>query len=83
MTKVFKVGIYSSDKTIYEGEAISLIAPCVTGYLGVLARHAPLVARLKTGVITLKDSKGALRKIETKKAGYLEVLNNNVTVLLK
>lgn len=83
MAKTFQFGIYSSEKTIYEGQVISLIAPSVSGYLGVLADHAPLAAKLKPGVITFKDSAGVAKAIETKQTGYLEVLRNNVTILLK
>ncbi|MDD5108610.1 MAG: F0F1 ATP synthase subunit epsilon [Candidatus Omnitrophica bacterium] len=83
MLKAFQVGIYSSDKIIYEGEAVSLVAPSESGYLGILASHAPLVAKLKCGVITFKDNAGLARSIETKQAGYLEVLRNNITILLK
>lgn len=82
MANIFQVGIYSSDKTIYAGEAVSLIAPSEAGYLGILASHAPLVAKLIPGVITFKDSTGQARSIETKQAGYLEILRNNVTILL-
>jgi F-type H+-transporting ATPase subunit epsilon len=83
MVKTFQFGIYSSDKTIYEGEVASLVAPSESGYLGILAFHAPVVAKLKPGVITFKDSAGVAKAIEIKQTGYLEVLRNNVTILLK
>ncbi len=83
MANIFQIGIYSSDKTIYEGEAVSLVAPSESGYLGILAFHAPVVAKLKPGVITFKDGAGLTKSIETKQTGYLEVLRNNVTILLK
>ena len=81
-TKVFKVGIYSSNKTIYEGEAVSLIAPSESGYLGVLAGHAPLVARLTSGKITLRLSTDKISVIDASAGGFLEVLKNQVTLLL-
>lgn len=83
MANIFQLGIYSGDKTIYAGEAVSLVAPSESGYLGILAFHAPLAAKLKSGVITFKDSAGLTKAIETKQTGYLEVLRNNVTILLK
>ena len=82
MAKVFQVGIYSSDKTIYEGEAVSLVAPCVSGYLGVLANHAPLVAKLSTGKITLLAPGGKSNVFDSSMGGFLEVLQNQVTLLL-
>ncbi len=83
MANIFQIGIYSSDKTIYEGDAVSLVAPSESGYLGILASHAPLAAKLKPGVITFKDGAGLTKAIEIKQTGYLEVLRNNATILLK
>ncbi len=80
--KVFKVGIYSSDKTIYEGEAVSLIAPSESGYLGVLAEHAPLAARLSSGKITLRTPAGKTSEIDSCPGGFLEIFKNQVTLLL-
>ena len=82
MAKVFQVGIYASDQTMYEGEAISLIVPSALGYLGVLADHAPLVAKLAAGKITLRLSAGRIRVIDAFAGGFLEVLKNQVTLLL-
>ncbi len=82
MANIFQVGIYSSDKTIYEGEAVSLVAPSESGYLGILAFHAPIVTKLRPGVITLKNSAGVASVIEVKQSGYLEVLRNKAMILL-
>ncbi len=82
MAKPFQIDIYSSDKTIYEGQIISLIAPSESGYLGILADHAPLVAKLKPGVITFKDGLGKGTSINVQTRGYLEVLRNKATILL-
>ena len=82
MAKAFQVGIYSSDKTIYEGEIVSLVAPSVSGYLGVLADHAPMVVKLSTGKITLRTPGGNINVIDSSVDGFLEVLQNQVTLLL-
>jgi F-type H+-transporting ATPase subunit epsilon len=82
MVKTFQVGIYSSDKIIYEGKAVSLIVPSASGYLGVLADHAPIVAKLATGKITMRLSTGMTSLIDVPVDGFLEVLKNQVTLLL-
>ena len=82
MAKTFQVGIYSSDKVIYEGEAISLIVPSASGFLGVLADHAPLVARLSNGKITIRTREGNTSAIDSSPGGFLQVLRNQVTLLL-
>ena len=81
-TKTFQVGVYSRDKIIYEGKVVSLIAPSAFGYLGVLADHAPLVAKLSSGKITIRTLDGNTRLIDSASGGFLEVLQNQATLLL-
>ena len=45
----FDVSLVTPDGPAYEGEAVMLIVPGAAGEIGVLARHAPLVAMLKAG----------------------------------
>ena len=45
----FDVSLVTPDGPVFEGEAEMLIVPGADGEIGVLARHAPLVAMLKAG----------------------------------
>ena len=45
----FDVSLVTPDGAVFEGEAEMLIVPGAAGEIGVLARHAPLVATLKAG----------------------------------
>jgi F-type H+-transporting ATPase subunit epsilon len=45
----FEVAVVTPDGPTFEGEARMLIVPGAAGEIGVLARHAPLVATLKAG----------------------------------
>jgi F-type H+-transporting ATPase subunit epsilon len=45
----FDVSLVTPDGPVFEGEAEMLIVPGAAGEIGVLARHAPLVATLKAG----------------------------------
>jgi len=45
----FDVSVVTPDGPAFEGEAEMLIVPGQAGEIGVLARHAPLVATLKAG----------------------------------
>ena len=47
--KVFSVSLVTPDGAAFEGEAVMLIVPGADGEIGVLARHAPLIATLKAG----------------------------------
>ena len=45
----FSVSLVTPDGPAYEGDAVMLVVPGQAGEIGVLARHAPLVATLKAG----------------------------------
>ncbi len=45
----FDVAVVTPDGPVFQGEAELLIVPGAAGEIGVLARHAPLVATLKAG----------------------------------
>jgi F-type H+-transporting ATPase subunit epsilon len=47
--RTFDVSLVTPEGPAYEGEAEMLIVPGAAGEIGVLARHAPLVATLKAG----------------------------------
>ena len=47
--KEFSVSLVTPDGAAYEGEAEMIIVPGAAGEIGVLARHAPLIATLKAG----------------------------------
>src|SRR5918997_1960909 len=49
MAGTFEVSLVTPDGAVFEGEAEMLIVPGAGGEIGVLARHAPLVAMLKAG----------------------------------
>jgi len=82
MAQLFKVHILTPDKTIYEGDTDSLVAPGQPGYLGILANHAPLVTNLAPGKITFVDTENRLRTFHSDGKGFLRVINNRVTLLL-
>ncbi len=82
MAKVFQVGIYSCDQTLYEGEAASLMAPSELGYMEILADHAPIVAKLTAGKITIRARDGNTSVINSSSGAFLQVLRNQATVLL-
>jgi F-type H+-transporting ATPase subunit epsilon len=45
----FDVSLVTPDGPVFEGEVEMLIVPGAAGEIGVLARHAPLIALLKAG----------------------------------
>jgi F-type H+-transporting ATPase subunit epsilon len=45
----FDVALVTPDGAVFDGEAEMMVVPGAAGEIGVLARHAPLVATLKAG----------------------------------
>ena len=82
MAKLFNLSITTADKILYEGRISSLTAPSKIGYLGVLADHAPLIATLRPGRITLREASNEQKVFDSKGDGLLEIMKNNVTILL-
>jgi F-type H+-transporting ATPase subunit epsilon len=54
--KVLSVSLVTPEGAAYDGEAEMVIVPGAAGEIGVLARHAPLVALLKAGSVRIYES---------------------------
>ena len=52
--RTFDLSLVTPEGAAYEGEAEMLIVPGAAGEIGILARHAPLVAMLRAGEIRVK-----------------------------
>lgn len=75
--------ILTPEKKLYSGEVYGVQMPGVSGSFEVLERHAPLVSALKPGRIkVLKDKQNHLAHFDIK-GGFVEVINNKVTVLVE
>jgi F-type H+-transporting ATPase subunit epsilon len=73
--------ILSPDKKIFSGEAVGVQMPGVTGSFEVLNNHAPMIAALATGKMRVNTGKENV--IYNIKGGFVEILNNNVSVLVE
>ncbi|MDD5085666.1 MAG: hypothetical protein PHE61_06460 [Candidatus Omnitrophica bacterium] len=82
MANTFRARIITPSETVFHGMVSSIIVPAETGYLGVLANHAPLAANIVSGKITLREDSGKTAIFYSKGEGFLEVLENNATLLL-
>jgi F-type H+-transporting ATPase subunit epsilon len=54
--RTFDLSLVTPEGAAFEGEAEMVIVPGAAGEIGVLARHAPLVAMLNAGEIRVKAS---------------------------
>ncbi len=80
MTNSLHIEIVSPSERVFRGEAQSIRAPGVEGSFQVLPRHAPMIAALGVGPLFV-ISAGGERITYASSGGFLEVLNNRVTVL--
>jgi F-type H+-transporting ATPase subunit epsilon len=75
--------ILTPEKKLFSGNVYGVQLPGITGLFEVLDRHAPLVSALKAGRLKiLKDKNNHLSYFEIQ-SGFVEVINNNVTVLVE
>ena len=77
MPNTFQFEILTPDKVFYSATISSLVAPQMEGYFGVLAHHAPLIARSSGGKLKIREDSQA-EKFFTVGSGIVEVLNNRV-----
>jgi len=75
--------ILTPERKLFSGDVYGVQLPGVEGSFEVLERHAPLVAALKAGrVKILKDKQNHLAFYNIQ-SGFVEVINNSVTVLVE
>jgi F-type H+-transporting ATPase subunit epsilon len=73
------VDVVSAEREIFSGTAEMVFAPLVTGEVGILPRHAPLLAPLKPGEVRVRTGHEELAFYVS--GGMLEVQPHVVTVL--
>jgi F-type H+-transporting ATPase subunit epsilon len=78
---LFPVSVVTPEGAAFEGDAEMLIVPGQSGEIGVLARHAPLVAMLKAGSTRVHLDGGEVREFATG-PGFFQVLENRAIALV-
>lgn len=73
------VDIVSAEREIFSGEADMVFAPGEQGELGIAPRHAPLLTRMKPGVVRVQH--GGEEQVFYVSGGILEIQPHVVTVL--
>lgn len=85
--------VLTPDQELFNGEIESIVLPGIDGYFGILNDHAPIIAALGKGVVTLKGGRNASGTLIGKKknipetfefdikGGTVEMKNNKIIVL--
>ena len=76
----FHLTIVTPQRVFFEGQVRSLLAPGGAGSFGILVNHAPMISTLRPGRLVLTSSEGE-KNILSIGAGFLDVLNNEVTLV--
>lgn len=74
--------ILTPERKLFSDEVYGVQLPGVSGSFEVLDKHAPLVSALKSGRIKVLNDRNQASYFEIK-SGFVEVINNRVTVLVE
>jgi len=80
MAMTIHVDIVSAEREIFSGQAELVVAPAEMGEVGIAARHAPFLTRLKPGEVRVKVSAQDTQPFYIS-GGMLEVQPHIVTIL--
>lgn len=80
MALTFHLDIVSAEALIYSGPASQVIVPGKAGEVCILARHAPLLASIRPGLLRLKNQFDEEQELFVS-SGYMEVQPHFVTIL--
>ena len=78
---LFSVSVVTPEGAAFEGDAEMVIVPGAVGEIGVLARHAPLVALLKAGSTRVHTGDGQVQEFATG-PGFFQVLEDRAIALV-
>ena len=78
---LFSVSVVTPEGAAFDGEAELLIVPGAAGEIGVLARHAPLIALLKAGSTRVHTGDGQVQEFATG-PGFFQVLEDRAIALV-
>jgi F-type H+-transporting ATPase subunit epsilon len=79
-TNQLRVRLVTPERTLFEHAAASVDLPSKSGYMEVLYGHAPLLAELGAGDVTLHGGPEGDQKYNVS-WGFVEVLPDRVTIL--
>jgi len=80
--KRLAVRVLTPEGPVFTGDVTMVVAPSVLGEVGILPRHAPLIAFLKPGETRLKTMEDTEVVLATSE-GYLSVEEDQVLILVE
>ena len=80
MAGIFNLQIVTPEREIFNGPVEMVSLPGLDGSFGVLRNHAPLIAALDAGVVSIFDPDGAEEKMAIG-GGFFQVAKNEAMIL--
>jgi F-type H+-transporting ATPase subunit epsilon len=74
-----RVTVLSPERTVFDADAESVVAPAFDGEVGILPRHAPFMTLLGEGRLVVRTAAG-VRHFQVA-GGFLQVVNDVVRVI--
>ena len=78
----FDLSLVTPDGAAYEGQVEMIIVPGAIGEIGILARHAPLIATLKAGSTRIHPGEGGEVLEFATGPGFFQVLRDRAIALV-
>ncbi|MCT6923418.1 MULTISPECIES: F0F1 ATP synthase subunit epsilon [Bacillales] len=78
--KTVTVSIVTPDGPVYDSEVTMVVAKTVSGEMGVLPGHIPMVAPLTIGAVKLKKEDGSTDYVAVS-GGFIEIRPEKVSIL--
>jgi F-type H+-transporting ATPase subunit epsilon len=77
--KKIKVSIVTPEQKVFEGEAGYISIPSVSGGLGILPDHLPIICFLDIGIVKILNDKETVQVAVCR--GYLQFVKNNANII--
>jgi F-type H+-transporting ATPase subunit epsilon len=74
-----RVSIIAPDRSVFDDDADSVVAPAFDGLVGILPKHAPFMTLLGEGTLTVET--GGTRRAFHVKGGFMQVVRDTVRVV--
>ncbi len=75
------IQVISPERTLFEGQVESIVAPAFDGEVGILTGHAPMMTLLGRGMLRLRGVNGGARQEFSVDGGFLQVADDQVRVV--
>jgi F-type H+-transporting ATPase subunit epsilon len=76
----FPLELVAPEKILFSGEIVSVVIPSASGEMQVMAGHAPVIALLQPGIISIDQGGGTSRRLFVR-GGLAEVRPDQMAIL--